>query len=262
MEADLVKAIQKDEFVVYLQPQYNNTLKRITGFEALVRWNNPKYLKRSPQEFITLAEENNLIIDIGNIVMEKTFEIARKLKGFNLTISLNVSPVQLLQQGFVADFLDKYNKYGLKTGSISIEITETYLVQSFSLINEKLLILRKNGIGIHLDDFGTGYSSLPYLKELVFDKLKIDREYIMHLENDKYHKAIVNMIITLSKSLDVDIIAEGVENDAQNNYLFKQGCSTIQGYLVGPAVNYEEALLLIQDYNINKTKVVDVKGGK
>ena len=143
IEKDLIKAIQNDEFLVYLQPQYSNTLKRIVGFEALLRWDNVNYINKSPQDYISVAEENGLINEIGNIIIDKSFQIAKKLKPYKINISLNVSPLQLMQQGFVDDLLKKHNYYNLEANSISLEITENYLVESFRLINEKLKILKK-----------------------------------------------------------------------------------------------------------------------
>lgn len=262
MAVDLVKAIKKEEIVVYLQPQYDNRKQKIVGFEALARWDNPKYINSSPQEFITMAERQNLIIDIGNLVMKQTFAVAKKLEKYNLCISLNVSPVQILQDGFVTELLTLYNSYHLKPGSIAVEITETFLITSLRKVNAKLRILKANGIGIHLDDFGTGYSSLPYLRELEIDTIKIDRAFVQYLETDKQDREIVRMLITLVKNLNFNVIAEGIEDEYQNNYLYKNGCDVIQGFILSKAVPYEQALVLLEDYNINKTKNLKVEKKK
>lgn len=255
---DLMNAIEKDEIVIYLQPQYNNKLKRIVGFEALARWNNPKYINRSPQKFIMLAEKNNMIVSIGEIIMRKTFEMAQLLRDYNVTISFNVSPVEVLQDGFVEKFLEEYRKYKLPKGSIALEITETFLITSLKDINDKLKALKKEGIDIHLDDFGIEYSSLLYLRELAVDAIKIDRLFIRYLETDKKDREIVKMLINLITALDYEIIAEGVETDYQNTFLYRQGLDIIQGFILSPAVNYEEALKLLEDYNIKKTKTLKV----
>jgi len=167
MEKDLLKAIEKNEFIVYLQPQYDTERKKIIGFEALMRWDNPNYIKKSPQEFISIAEENSLIVEIGRLVRDQTFLAAKQLKDYDVKVSLNISPVQILQQGYIEDFLSEYKKHNFKKGTIVVEITETFLIQSFEEVNEKIKVFKKNGIDVHLDDFGTGYSSLPYLKELL-----------------------------------------------------------------------------------------------
>lgn len=258
MLKDLIHAIDTDEIDIYLQPQYNNYEQRIVGFEALARWNNPKYINRSPQEFILLAEKNNLIIEIGKIIMGKTFETAKKLLEYNVHVALNVSPAEILQDGFVENFLREFKKHKLKKNSISLEVTETFFITSLKEVNEKFKILRNAGIKIHLDDFGTGYSSLPYLRELEVDTIKIDRTFIRYLETDKKDREIVKMVISLLKALDYEIIAEGVESEYQNNFLYRQGCDIIQGYIVSPAVRYNDAIKLINEYNINKTKSLKV----
>ncbi|MDR4968611.1 MAG: EAL domain-containing protein, partial [Acholeplasmataceae bacterium] len=139
------------------------------------------------------------------------------------------------------------------------EITETFLIGSFELIINKLKLLKKYGFNIHLDDFGTGYSSLQYLKDLPINTLKIDRAFIINLESDAYSRAIVQMISSLAKNVGLEVIAEGIENDRQNQLVYKSGCNIIQGYLISPAVVKSEAIKLIEDYNINKTKKVEVQ---
>ncbi len=262
MEKDLFKAIENQEFVPYLQPQYNNKLNRVTGFEALLRWNHPVYIKKSPQEFINIAEENGMIIEIGHQMMEKTFAAAKELEPYNVRISLNISPVQMLRQGFTEELLELFRKYDLKKGSITLEITETTLLQSFSVVNDKIKMLKKNGIQIDLDDFGTGYSSLSYIKELSFDTIKIDKSFIDYIETDKYSKAIVNMIISLADTLEVDIVAEGVENVKQMEYLVRRGCHTIQGFYISKAIPLAEAIEFLKIYNVEKTQSFQLRKGR
>jgi EAL domain-containing protein (putative c-di-GMP-specific phosphodiesterase class I) len=136
-------------------------------------------------------------------------------------------------------------------------------MENFSYVIEKLNLLRDKGFSIHLDDFGTGYSSMLYLKELPINTIKIDKEFIRHLATDKHSRAIVNKIVSLAKSLDLDIIAEGVEKDDQNQILIKMGCDIIQGYLISKGVSFEESIELINEYNIDKTKqIATVKKAK
>ena len=252
MEKDLIKAIENKEFVMYLQPQYSTTKDKIIGFEALIRWDHPKYINESPESYISLAESNNLIIDIGRIVMHQTFKMAKDLEKYNINISMNISPVQLLQAGFINEFIETYQSYNLKPNSISIEVTETFLMTSFALIIEKLKLLQKFGISIHLDDFGTGYSSLLYLKELPINAIKIDRKFIMYAMSDKYSKAIINMIVSLAKNLDLEVIAEGIEDEKQYNLLKKSGCDIIQGYYIGKAAKYEDSVILLEEFSIEQ----------
>lgn len=256
MTKDLSTAIEKEEFVMYYQPQYNNEKKKIVGFEALVRWDNPKYKFQSPSVFIELAEKNNMIIQIGRYIMEKTFAAAKEFEQYGIHISMNVSPVQLMQAGFVNEVLDCAKKYNLQPGTIAIEITETFLMENFTYVIEKLNLLRNKGFSIHLDDFGTGYSSMLYLKELPINTIKIDKEFIRHLATDKHSRAIVGKIVSLARNLELDIIAEGVEKDDQNQILIKMGCAIIQGYLISKGVSFEESIELINEYNIDKTKQI------
>src|SRR5690554_18077 len=249
MEEDLLKAIENDEFEMYLQPQLNNVTNKIVGFESLIRWNNPKYQYVSAETYIKLAEANNYIIDIGRITMRKTFELAKRLEGEDIVIAMNVSPVQILQIGFVQEFIEEMEKYSIKPNSIAIEITETVLMSSFTLINEKIRQLKKHGVHIHLDDFGTGYSSLRYLEQLNVDTIKIDREFIIGYPQDKLKRETVKFITNLAKSLNLDVIVEGVETKAQNDHLRKNNANIIQGYLISKAVTFKEAYELIKKYN-------------
>lgn len=259
MEADLANAIKNQEFFMALQPQYDNQLERITGFEALIRWRNPKYASESPLKFIQMAERNNMIIDIGRIALHETFQIAKELEKYDVHMSINVSPVQILQAGFVNEVISIFEQYELKKHSISLEITETFLIGSFDLVINKLKLLQKYGFDIHLDDFGTGYSSLQYLKDLPINTLKIDRAFVIDIESDQHSRAIVTMISSLAKQVGLNVITEGIENDRQNQLVYRAGCNVIQGYLISPAVVKSEAIKLIEAYNIDKTKKVNLQ---
>lgn len=253
MERDLKDAIERKEFLQYLQPQYDVVSNKIVGFESLIRWNNPKYLQKSPQAFIELAEQKGYILDISRFVIDNTFRLAKQLEEFNVTISMNLSPIQIIQVGFVTDLIDKFKEYELKQGSIALEITETFLMENFSLVNEKLKVLKSEGFKIHLDDFGTGYSSLAYLKDLPVDTIKIDYQFTKHVDTNKVSYSIVSCISTLTKELGLDVIVEGVETKSQQDVIKKLGCRIIQGYLIGRPMPYESALVLIEDIN-NKKK--------
>ncbi len=258
MEADLANAIKNQEFYMVLQPKYNNQEERIIGFEALIRWNNPKYASESPLKFIQMAERNNMIIDIGRIALHETFQIAKELEPYNIHISLNVSPVQLLQAGFVNEIVSVFEQYELKKHSISLEITETFLIGSFDLVINKLKLLQKYGFDIHLDDFGSGYSSLQYLKDLPINTIKIDRAFVINIETDAHSRAIVNMISSLARNIGLEVVTEGIENDKQNQLVYRAGCNIIQGYLISPPVVKSEAIRLIREFNIDHTRTVEL----
>lgn len=253
MELDLANAIKKNEFKMVLQPQLNNNSNKIVGFEALIRWKNPAYANESPLKFIKMAEQNGMIIDIGRIGLHETFMIAKEMEPYHITISLNVSPVQMLQAGFVNDLISIFEQYDLKKGSIALEITETFLIDSFELVITKLNLLKKYGFDIHLDDFGTGYSSLQYLRDLPINALKIDKTFIDEIETDAHARAIVNMMSDLAKNTNLEVIAEGVESPRQNFILKKAGCNIVQGYLVSKPVDKQVAIELVRAYNIDHT---------
>ncbi|MGM9970114.1 MAG: EAL domain-containing protein [Anaeroplasma sp.] len=248
MEKDIEQGLIDKEFEMYLQPQFDIVSNQISGFEALIRWMNPKYKDKSPQSFIELAEQRGHMLDIGRFVITESFKLAKKLEPYGTHVSVNVSPVQLLQVGFVQQLIDEYNKLDLKPGSVAIEITETLLMENFNLVNEKLKMLKERGFHIHLDDFCTGYSSMLYLKDLPVDTIKIDKEFTKFIETNKVHENICKTICSLANSLDLGIVCEGVETQIQADMIKKMGCRVIQGYLIGKAMPYDEAVVLIEKY--------------
>ena len=251
-EQDLRNAIEKKEFEMYLQPQYNVEDKRICGCEMLIRWNNPKYYHQSPARFIELAETNNLIIPLAKFINEESMRIAKLLEQYNIEVSLNVSPVQILQAGFVNELVELAKQYEVNPSNIALEITETFLMENFDAVNAKLKLLQGYGFKIHLDDFCTGYSSMLYLKELPINSIKIDKEFTRFLNTDSYSRAIVNKLAALANSLELEIIVEGVEDEKQLAFLTKNGCNIIQGFLVSKAVPFNSLVELIEGVNVTK----------
>lgn len=248
IEADLNNAIEKDEFVLFYQPQYSNKQKKIIGLEALLRWNNPKYINDSPFEYITIAEETNLINKIGPIILEKAFIFSKKIEHLNIDVSVNISMLQLYQSGFVNEVLELSKKYQVDPKKISLEITESHIMESFVDVISKLKLLKTHGFKIHLDDFGTGYSSLLYLKELPIDALKIDRGFIKLIETNKESRSIISMIIHLANTLELEVISEGVETNEQNSFLTSLKSDIIQGYLISKALDEEKVLKFIEEF--------------
>lgn len=256
MEEDLKQAIAKNEFVMFYQPQYEINQERVCGFEALLRWNNPKYAGVSPQVYIEMAEKNGFIIDVGNFITKDVLKTAKEMEQYDVHISVNVSPAQIVQAGFVADLLDEFEKNNLQPGSIAVEVTETFLMENFQTVIEKLKILKNRGVSIHLDDFGTGYSSMLYLKELPIDTIKIDKEFIKHIETDRFSKVLTSKIISLAKELGDKVICEGVETRIQKDIVAKFGADIIQGYYIGKALSKEDAFALLKTGKVsseNKT---------
>ena len=254
MQEDLTKAVENEEFVMYYQPQMDLQTNRISGFEALIRWDNPKYATTSPQEYIELAEKSGHILDIGNFVIKDVFRTAKILEEYGCHVSINVSPAQLFQAGFTTNLLEQFAENNLKTGSIAIEITETFLMENFKLIVDKLNILKNRGFSIHLDDFGTGYSSMLYLQQLPIDTIKTDKEFVKLLSRDAESQSIIKCIVELSRTLDLKVVSEGVETEEQKSILKDLKVDTIQGYLLSKPVKFDEALELVKKVNLKNKK--------
>lgn len=253
---DLKSGIQNNEFEVYFQPQYDISKKTIFGFEALIRWNHPKYKSVSPMKYITIFEEKGMINLLGDFITKETFSFANTyLKNKNWHISVNVSPVQIMQPGFVHNFLQEYEKYDFKSGQVAIEITENFIIKNKNEVISKLNILRQKGIHVHIDDFGTGYSSLLYLKDLPIDAIKLDYQFTKLIDMDEKSRLIVSHIIEIAKNLELEVVAEGVETDTQQTFLLKNKCSIIQGYFIAKPMNLTDTLAFIA--NEEKKKEVN-----
>jgi EAL domain-containing protein (putative c-di-GMP-specific phosphodiesterase class I) len=233
LEADLHAAIEKQEFTLHFQPQYNHN-HEIVGAEALVRWQHPQHGLIMPGQFIGLAESSGQIGALGGWVLQEACKMLQhwanhpQLK--HLVLSVNVSPKQYLQPNFVSEIQQMLDESGVSPGHLKLELTESMLVDNVEDILAKMDALRQIGICFSLDDFGTGYSSLSYLKRFPFDQLKIDQSFVRDMLNGRDHESIVNAIISLGQSLQLEILAEGVETEAQLNVLKDLGCEIFQGY--------------------------------
>ncbi|WP_025725344.1 EAL domain-containing protein [Acholeplasma granularum] len=246
LEQDIRKGILKDEFEMYMQPQYDLSLHRIKGFELLLRWNNPKYQKESPATYIKQAEKSNLIIDLGRVINEKTFIIAKTFEDTDLEFSFNISPRQLLQPGFINEFIDLKDKYQIDPAKIAIELTENILILQLDIITDKLQALKDIGFKIQLDDFGTGYSSLAYLKQLPIDIIKIDKTFVDEIETSGQSRQILRTMINLGKNLKLGVIVEGVETEKQVEIIKKESGAMIQGFFISKPIPLNEAKALLK----------------
>ncbi|MDQ7068900.1 MAG: EAL domain-containing protein [Sulfurimonas sp.] len=248
LESSLRLAIKEEQFIVHYQPQFDVTTDKIVGMEALVRWNHPTLGLMPPFKFIPLAEETGLIIEIDKLVMViamKQFALWY-LKGYNPgVLSLNLAMKQLNQDDFLSHLLHTMNNIGFKTEWLELEVTEGQVMKNPELSITKLNQIHDLGIEIAIDDFGTGYSSLLYLKKLPLDKLKIDREFVKDIPEDEDDMAITKAIIALGKSLNLTLIAEGVETQEQKEFLVKNGCELIQGYFYSRPLPAEEIEVLL-----------------
>ena len=220
-----------------------------TGAEALIRWQHPERGMISPLNFIPLAEETGLILPIGQWVLNaacvQLHAWQQQALTRDLVLAVNVSARQFLQENFVAQVLSAVKRHQINPSRLKLELTESMLVDNINDIVSKMNALNATGIRFSLDDFGTGYSSLQYLKMLPLSQLKIDQSFVRDIASDSSDRAIVRTIITMAHSLDINVIAEGVETAEQQQFLLDNGCNNFQGYLFSKPVplNMFEALL-------------------
>ncbi|MBK9443742.1 MAG: EAL domain-containing protein [Comamonadaceae bacterium] len=234
LEADLREAVQQQQFLLHYQPQVVGA-GRITGVEALVRWQHPQRGMVSPAEFIPLAEESGLILPIGQWVLEtacaQLTAWAQQPELAHLTVAVNVSARQFKQEDFVDSVLATLARTQANPKRLKLELTESMLIDDVEAIIAKMGLLKAHGVAFSLDDFGTGYSSLAYLKRLPLDQLKIDQGFVRNIVTDPNDAVIARMVVLLAESMGLSVIAEGVELQAQADFLAHQGCHAYQGYL-------------------------------
>lgn len=234
LEADLRIAIEAQQFELHYQKQLDAD-GRLKGYEALIRWHHPVRGLVSPMEFIPLAEENGMILEIGLWVMRQACQQLASWRNnpqFNdLTIAVNVSARQFHHEKFVNQVLDSIQQTGANPKRLIIELTESLLAQDTDDIYQKMSQLKAEGVRFSLDDFGTGYSSLSYLKRLPFDQLKIDQGFVRDILDDPNDAAIARAIIALAEALGLNVLAEGVETESQKQALLEMGCLYYQGFL-------------------------------
>jgi diguanylate cyclase (GGDEF)-like protein/PAS domain S-box-containing protein len=243
LEGELRRGLQYKEFVLYYQRQTDSNGQTI-GAEALLRWERPGRQAVSPSVFIPLAEETGLILQLGQWVLESAcmqlVAWSRRPETANLMLAVNVSARQFRQPAFVDQVLDVIERTGADPTRLKLELTESLLVANVEHTIDSMRALKEKGIGFALDDFGTGYSSLAYLKRLPLDQLKIDQSFVRDVLSDPNDAAIARTILGLGQTLGLDVIAEGVENPSQRDFLVQHGCRAFQGYLFGRPVAAEQ----------------------
>jgi diguanylate cyclase (GGDEF)-like protein len=230
LEMDLRAALQRNEFEAYYQPIRDVASDRVVAFEALLRWNHPQRGLIAPLNFIPLAEETGLIVQLGEFVLRSACADAATWPD-DVDIAVNLSPVQFKSPNLIASVTDALAATGLNADRLELEITESVLLQNSEATLTTLHELRAMGVRISLDDFGTGYSSLSYLRSFPFDKIKIDRSFVSELATREDSMAIIRAVTGLGRSLGIVTTAEGVENAAQLELLRREGCTQAQGYL-------------------------------
>jgi len=251
IENELRSALQNEQIVLFYQPQYDWT-HQLLGFEALVRWQHPEKGMISPADFLPIAEEAGIIIELGERILYLACKqlAAWHSQGFDVPhLAINISPMQFNHFNFVDSVISVLELTGVNPSAVMLEITESLIIKDINGVIEKMQLLKQRGIRFSIDDFGTGYSSLAYLQRMPIDQLKIDRSFVQEITHNENDAAIVNAIIAMAGSLNLDIIAEGVETLEQIDYLAGCGCNAFQGYWFSRPLSGTEALSKLDKVN-------------
>lgn len=244
IERGLRHAVERGEIEVHYQPQIDLANNRLLGAECLARWRHPIEGMISPARFIPVAEEAGLIVEIGKMVLHHACRQLAQWQALmpDLRLSVNLSAIQFAQDDLIGTVRAATQQFGISPTMLDIEVTESVVMDSHSSVIARMQALRDLGVTLSLDDFGTGYSSLAYLKRMPLNQIKIDSSFIRDLPNDMNDAAITLAIISMAANMGLDVIAEGVENQAQLDFLVQHGCSRIQGYFFArpmPAQEFE-----------------------
>jgi diguanylate cyclase (GGDEF)-like protein/PAS domain S-box-containing protein len=250
VESDLRRALERDEITILYQPIVRLEDRSVAGFEALARWNHPKLGRLSPTEFINIAEETGLIVELGLFVLDRA---ARQLSTWQRTVrhrdplftSINVSSRQLLRHDLIQDLRTVLGRAPLTRGSLKLELTESTVMENPEHAAQILQRIRELGAGLALDDFGTGYSSLAYLQRFPFDTIKIDQSFV-RMSAKGTRPVILRSMIALAHDLGMDVVAEGAETDSDAVELFQLGCEYAQGFAFGEPMSAERARALLE----------------
>jgi EAL domain-containing protein (putative c-di-GMP-specific phosphodiesterase class I) len=248
MESELRRAIEREEIALLYQPIMRLEDRAVAGFEALARWDHPKLGRLSPSEFISIAEEIGLIVDLGLFVLDRA---ARQLAAWHRThkmrdlfVSVNVSSRQLLRQDLIHDLRSVLTRHALDRGSLKLELTESLVMENPEHAAQMLTRMRELGAGLALDDFGTGHSSLAYLQRFPFDTIKIDQSFVRTTARGT-RPVILRSIIALAHDLGMEVVAEGAESDSDAVELYQLGCEYAQGYAFGEPMNVDKATTML-----------------
>lgn len=250
LAADLVKGLQAQQFNLVYQPQIELQTKQVSGCEVLLRWTHPKFGFVPPTEFIKIAESAGVINKLTEWVFEQAcVQVAEHFSKIdNFITSINISVHDVMTPGFISFLIRTLNRHQLKANAFMLELTETAGVEDSVRFTENMLELKDLGFYLAIDDFGTGYASLTYLSKHPFNELKIDREFIIFLTQSKTDQTIVAATITMAKSLNIELVAEGVEDAEALSMLTKLGCDKVQGYFLAKPMALEQMLVWIQGF--------------
>jgi diguanylate cyclase len=238
VEDDLRHAIERNQLELYYQPQVSADGSKILGVEALVRWRHPVLGLIPPIEFITIAEERGLIVQLGEWVIRQACKDA--IHWEDITVACNVSAIQFRQTDFVDSVKKALEDTGFEPTRLELELTESVVVADADQAEDSIMELRSMGIKLALDDFGTGYSSLIYLRRFAFDKIKLDKSFLDSLEDTGESAILVHSVVHLGRALGLTVTAEGVETAEQQRFLQAVGCHLLQGYLFSRPVPFAQ----------------------
>ncbi|WP_325895006.1 two-component system response regulator [Grimontia sp. NTOU-MAR1] len=250
LEYHLVWALSRGEFSVVYQPLYDLKTNRISGAEALLRWTNEELGIVSPAEFIPIAEQSNLIYEIGKFALDTAMGDFAKLQncgGDLLHLAVNISPQQVRQPHFIEDFMKIMDKHSFEPERLELEVTEGLLLSNQPNVREMLNRLHDLGTALSMDDFGTGYSSLSYLLQFPFDALKIDREFVDGITDVELNEALATAVISMAQGLKMKTVAEGVETEEQLEMLKSKGCDLAQGFYLSRPLDIKSLKALLGD---------------
>ncbi|MGX9416781.1 putative bifunctional diguanylate cyclase/phosphodiesterase [Vibrio sp. WJH972] len=243
LQKDMIESLTRDDFTIHLQPQYN-TAKKIIGAEALVRWQHPTRGLLLPWAFLHIAEDSNLIIPIGNRVLELACKQLSQWHASDntrhLTLSVNISAKQIWQESFVNEVIQIIDKYEFKRSQLTLEITESLLIEAIDDAHHKVTQLKDYGLSISLDDFGTGFSSLSHLRTFPVDEIKIDKSFVDNLNTDPASLVLVKSIVDLAKNFNLRVVCEGIEQQEQLDILMSIDAMVFQGYLFSKPITITE----------------------
>ena len=257
LENDLGKALLNDEFVLVYQPQIGLADGKVHALEALLRWNHPERGFLLPAEFISVAEESGHIVPIDLWVLERVCRQLREWQATNvplLRIAVNVAPANFQQADFHRHVEATLGRYGIPPGLIELELTEGSLMENTDSVQDTLRKLKLTGVRLAIDDFGTGHSCLSYLRQFPIDVLKIDRSFVMDLGRNAHGTAICGLVLSIARSLNLEVVAEGVENETQLAFLTKYRCGSVQGQYFSMPVRPEELPAIFESHGTKAAK--------
>ncbi len=235
----LMQGLQREEFRMHYQPRVAVRAGRVSGLEALMRWQHPKLGLTAPDHFIGLAESSGRIADLGLWAIERACNDLLQLsaRGIDTRMAVNVSVLQMQDPQFADQVLELIARLGVKPSSLEFELTESQIVSELAHVRRNMLKLRRQGVELSLDDFGTGFSSLTHLDKLPISLVKIDREFVKNIDQRITRRRIVGGVVQMAHGLGLSVVAEGVETDAELAILQQEGCDVVQGFLFSPGLS-------------------------